>query len=104
MKAKTTTTPVLDVEQLEKAADRLRSVAHPMRVTIIELLMENGKLCVTEIYKKCKIEQAGASSHLRILKEAGVLTSRRDGKKIYYSVNTKSLKHIIDTVDRCLVK
>lgn len=91
----------LDVVKLEMAANRLRALAHPMRIAIIELLQEKEKLSVTEIYKKLKIEQAAASHHLNILKSKGILGSKRDGKKIFYSLRSKSLTQIIDCINRC---
>ncbi|HRY31728.1 MAG TPA: metalloregulator ArsR/SmtB family transcription factor [Bacteroidales bacterium] len=91
----------LDVVKLESAANRLRALAHPMRIAIIELLQEKEKLSVTEIYKKLKIEQAAASHHLNILKSKGILASKRDGKKIFYSLRSKSLTQIIDCINRC---
>ncbi|MCX6271883.1 MAG: metalloregulator ArsR/SmtB family transcription factor [Bacteroidetes bacterium] len=91
----------LDVVKLEMAANRLRALAHPMRIAIIELLQEKEKLSVTEIYKKLKIEQAAASHHLNILKSKGILASKRDGKKIFYSLRSKSLTQIIDCINRC---
>ena len=91
----------LDVVKLEMAANRLRALAHPMRIAVIELLQEKEKLSVTEIYKKLKIEQAAASHHLNILKGKGILASKRDGKKIFYSLRSKSLSQIIDCINRC---
>lgn len=91
----------LDITKLEMAANRLRSMAHPMRIAVIELLQQKEKMSVTEIYKKLKIEQASASHHLNILKGKGVLASRRDGKKIYYSLKNKTLSQIIDCINRC---
>ena len=93
----------LDVVKLEMAANRLRALAHPMRIAIIELLQEKEKLSVTEIYKKLKIEQAAASHHLNILKGKGILASKRDGKKIFYSLRSKSLTQVIDCINRCSV-
>lgn len=95
------TTQKLDLVQLDHAADRLRSIAHPMRIAIIELLNEKEKLSVTQIYKHLKSEQATISNHLGILRDKGILHSKRDGKKIFYSVNTKTLKAILDTLNRC---
>lgn len=91
----------LDITKLEMAANRLRAMAHPMRIAIIELLQQKEKLSVTEIYKKLKIEQASASHHLNILKSKGVLASRRDGKKIFYSLRSKTLSQIIDCINKC---
>lgn len=88
----------LDIELLEKVGNRLNLIAHPMRIGIIELLLQKEKLSVTEIYTHFKIEQASASNHLRILKESGILASRRDGKRIIYSVKTASFKNMLECV------
>ncbi len=91
----------LDINKLEMAASKLRAMAHPMRIAIIDLLNANEKMSVTQIYKKLKIEQASASHHLNILKNKGVLISKRDGKKIFYSLKSNTLKEIIDCINRC---
>ena len=80
----------------------LRAMAHPMRIAIIEMLSANKNLSVTDIYEKLNIEQATASHHLNMLKNKGVLESRRDGKKIYYSLKHEKVKEIISSMDRCL--
>lgn len=90
----------LDIEKLEAAASKLRAIAHPMRIAIIDLLHEK-ELSVTEIYERLSIEQASASHHLNILKTKGVLTSRRRGKKIFYSLKNQTLTEIIDCINRC---
>jgi DNA-binding transcriptional ArsR family regulator len=92
---------VLDVTKLEMAASKLRAIAHPMRIAIIDLLNEKHKLSVTEIYNHLDIEQASASHHLNILKSKGILLSRRDGKKIFYSLKSVALTEIIDCINRC---
>jgi DNA-binding transcriptional ArsR family regulator len=91
----------IQIEQLEQAASKLRAMAHPMRIAIIDLLHDGNQMSVTEIYKKLKIEQAAASHHLNILKNKGVLVSRRDGKKIFYSIRNQLLTEIIDCLNRC---
>ena len=91
----------IQVEKLEQAASKLRAMAHPMRIAIIDLLHDGNQLSVTEIYKKLKIEQASASHHLNILKNKGVLASRRDGKKIFYSIKNQVLTEIVDCLNRC---
>lgn len=92
---------VIDITKLEMAASKLRAIAHPMRIAIIDLLNESPKLSVTEIYEKLKIEQASASHHLNILKNKGVLVSKREGKKIFYSLKNISLTEIIECINRC---
>lgn len=91
----------LQIEKLEKAASKLRAMAHPMRIAIIDMLNNGNRMSVTEIYKKLKIEQAAASHHLNILKNKGVLVSQREGKKIFYSLKSNVLTEIIDCINRC---
>lgn len=92
---------VLDITKLEMAASKLRAIAHPMRIAIIDLLHDKTKLSVTEIYSKLDIEQASASHHLNILKNKGVLVSKREGKKIFYSLKSVTLTEIIECINRC---
>ena len=91
----------LDVTKLELAASKLRAIAHPMRIAIIDLLNVKKKMSVTEIYSALDIEQASASHHLNILKNKGVLASKREGKKILYSLKSVTLSEIIDCINRC---
>ncbi|MCD4663813.1 MAG: metalloregulator ArsR/SmtB family transcription factor [Bacteroidales bacterium] len=92
---------ILDITKLEMAASKLRAIAHPMRIAIIDLLNDSKKLSVTEIYKALDLEQAAASHHLNILKTKGVLNSKREGKKIFYSLRSATLTEIIDCINRC---
>ena len=97
MKKKTT----LDIQKLELAASKLRAIAHPMRIAIIDLLTANKQLTVTEIYDRLSIEQASASHHLNILKNKGLLESKRNGKMILYSLKTNVLANVIECINQC---
>jgi DNA-binding transcriptional ArsR family regulator len=84
----------IDVIQLKKAALVLRAVNHKLRQQILKLIYQNGKMTVTEIYIKLRLEQSVASQHLAILRKAGFVTTIRDGKFIYYSVNEERLSEV----------
>jgi len=90
-----------DIQQLENAANRLKAIAHPIRIAIIEMLDANGSLCVSDIFEKLEIEQATASHHLNILKNRGILRSERTGKNIIYSLNSEIISEIIQCLSRC---
>ncbi len=92
---------LININKLEAVASKLRAISHPMRIAIIDLLAQDSKLSVTEIYEKLKIEQATASHHLNILKNKGVLESKREGKKIFYSLKNITLTEIIECINRC---
>lgn len=91
----------LDITKLEEAASRLRAIAHPMRIAIIGMLEDKSKMNVTEIYETLKIEQASASHHLNILKNKGVLASKRDGKNTYYFLKHSTLTQILECLEKC---
>lgn len=85
----------LDINKLETNAERLKAIAHPIRIGIVEFLQNNDEKNVTDIYKKLNINQACASHHLSILKNKNIIISRRDGKNVYYSINKKIMEEIL---------
>lgn len=91
----------LSPDQLEAAANMLKAIAHPVRISILNCLDEGKKLTVSEIHETLKIEQAAASHHLGILKDKGVLNSKRDGKNTYYFLKHENLSNIIECVSKC---
>ncbi|NJK97011.1 MAG: helix-turn-helix transcriptional regulator [Bacteroidales bacterium] len=91
----------LTTEQLETAANMLKAIAHPVRISILNCLEEGKKLTVSEIHTALKIEQATASHHLGILKDKGVLNSKRDGKNTYYFLKHNNLSSIVECVSKC---
>ncbi len=91
----------IDVNKFDSAARKMRSIAHPMRINIIELLEANKEMNVTQIYEKLNIEQAAASLHLNLLRTHGILNRRRSGKMTFYSLKNDSLNKLIDFVENC---
>jgi ArsR family transcriptional regulator, virulence genes transcriptional regulator len=84
----------VDLYNLKKAAMVLRAINHKLRQQILKLIDESGRMTVTEIYVKLRLEQSVASQHLAILRKAGFVKTERDGKFIYYSVNTERLEEL----------
>lgn len=89
----------LDYSELRKAVLVLRAVNHKLRQNIIDLLEENNKMTVTDIYIKLRLEQSVASQHLAILRRAGVVATDRQGKFIYYSLDKSRLAQISRLVE-----
>ncbi len=84
----------IDLLNVKKAALILRAVNHKLRQQILKLIDEQGKITVTEIYVKLRLEQSVASQHLAILRKAGFVNTDRDGKFIYYSVNSNRIEEL----------
>lgn len=93
----------LTVEQLEVAANMLKAIAHPMRIAILGFLEDGKKMTVTEIHEKLQIEQSTTSHHLGILKDKGVLCSKREGKNTYYYLKHQRLGNIVECVSKCAI-
>ena len=91
----------LDPETLEKAANMLKAIAHPVRISIVGYLEDGKKRTVTEIHKQLGIEQSTASHHLVILKDRGVLNSKREGKNICYFLKHDKLRNILESIGEC---
>jgi len=63
-----------------------------IRIEIINLLKEKKKLSVSEIAKNFKVTQPTITHHLQYLKESEILTSKKEGRMVFYSLNPKCNK------------
>src|SRR5688572_7038866 len=84
----------LEVLQLKKGGLVIRALKHKLRQQMLKLIHEKGELAVTDIYVKLRLEQSVASQHLAILRKPGIVNTKRDGKRIYYSVNYDRIDQI----------
>jgi DNA-binding transcriptional ArsR family regulator len=92
----------VELLNVKKAALILRAVNHKLRQQIIKLIDEHGKITVTELYMKLRLEQSVASQHLAVLRKAGFVKTTRDGKFIYYSVNSERMEELNKFVEELL--
>ena len=92
----------VDLLNVKKASLILRAINHKLRQQILKLIDEQGKITVTEIYVKLRLEQSVASQHLAILRKAGFVKTERDGKFIYYTVNSARLEELNQFVETLL--
>lgn len=92
---------MINIEKINNATNLLKGVAHPIRLSIMEVLKEVDKLCVTDIHQQIGVEQAVASQHLKILKDRGILDSYKEGKKSFYFIKNNNFKKLLDYIDAC---
>ncbi|HEY4321330.1 MAG TPA: metalloregulator ArsR/SmtB family transcription factor [Gemmatimonadales bacterium] len=85
------------VTDLELAASRFQALSDPTRLRIIGLLGA-GEQCVCELMAALDAAQSRLSFHLRVLKEAGLVTSRRDGQWMYYTLQREVLDEVVDVL------
>ncbi len=79
------------------AADVLKAVAHPIRLQIVEAL-EVGEMSVGEIVEALGEKQAITSQQLNIMKDKGILTSRREGARVFYRIENENVIRVLGCV------
>ncbi|NJL49211.1 MAG: winged helix-turn-helix transcriptional regulator [Leptolyngbyaceae cyanobacterium SM2_5_2] len=82
---------------------KFKALADPFRFEVVELLQQQ-EMCVCDLRDRMDIAQSKLSFHLKILREAGLITARQDGRWIYYSLNRPEFMELEDYLNtlRCL--
>lgn len=89
-----------DEEGIVSVADSLKQLGDPSRLKIFWILCHCEE-CVINIAAMTKMSSPAVSHHLRILKTGGLITSRREGKEMYYKAADTQLAHLLlDAIDR----
>lgn len=90
-----------EAEKLERIAYILKTVAHPLRLGIIHLLEQHPRLSVTQICQKLDAEQSLVSHHLQNMRLKGLLSSKKDGRKVLYTLKERDISLIIECLENC---
>jgi len=90
-----------EAEKLERIAYILKTVAHPVRLAVIHQLEIHPRLAVGEICDILGTEQSLTSHHLQNMKLKGLLSSKREGRNIYYSLKERDISLIIECLENC---
>ena len=89
------------LESLGEAAECLRTLAHPHRLRMVQMLLQ-GDFSAGELAEACGLPSAMASDHLRLMQRCGFLTSDKDGRQVFYRVAEPHLKKILGCIEeRC---
>lgn len=82
--------------ELELKNKLFSGLSDPSRLQILEHL-KDCELCVSDIVEKTKMTQSNISNHLACLKDCGLVTGRREGKYIFYSLSDKRIVNLLTT-------
>ncbi|WP_276496579.1 ArsR/SmtB family transcription factor [Pontibacter litorisediminis] len=91
----------VDQKKLERAAYVLKCVAHPVRISIIDLLEQRERLTVSQLQEVLQVEQSLLSHHLTNMRDKGVVETRREGKNVFYSLTDTTITNIISCIHGC---
>lgn len=90
-----------DVVKIERIADVLKAIAHPLRLGVVQLLDQYGRLSVTELCDMLQSEQSLVSHHLQTMRQKGILKVEREGRSMYYSLRQLDVSRLIECVENC---
>lgn len=90
-------TELIKTDSLERTAETLKAIAHPVRLQIVNILM-TGERSVGDLVRTLGTKQSLTSQQLSILKSRGVLKSRRNGNVVFYSLQNSGIKNIMASI------
>lgn len=93
----------LELLLLKNATLILRAINHPLRQQILRLLHQHGKMTVTQVYVKLRLEQSVASQQLAILRHCDFVIAEREGKFVWYAINYTRLRKVQEISHKLLV-
>ena len=88
---------LIEEERLEKMAENLKAIGHPVRLQIANVLM-SGERSVGDLVRTLGQQQSMMSQQLSILKSRGILKSRRNGNVVFYAMKDNGMKKIIAAI------
>lgn len=87
---------LLDVDEAVDLAEMFRLLGDPTRVRILFALLEVGELCVCDIAAVVETTETKVSQAMRLLRGAGVVRNRRDGRNVFYRLDDAHVRMLLD--------
>jgi DNA-binding transcriptional ArsR family regulator len=97
-KSKQNSKPTGSPEAFAEAAECLKTLAHPVRLRMVQLLLQ-GRYTVGELAADCGVPDNVASEHLRLMQRCGFFNSQREGRRVYYQVAEPHLENLMNCVE-----
>lgn len=91
----------ISATMIQEAAEVLKTIGHPVRLEILELLDERGEQNVTAIYEALGLDQPIVSQHLGLMRDKGIVESRREGVNVFYGVADEKVTRVLDCIRKC---
>jgi ArsR family transcriptional regulator, zinc-responsive transcriptional repressor len=88
---------LVPTDTLAQACECLRVLAHPVRLRIVDILMQ-GEFQVHELAALCQLPPPQTSEHLRLLQGRGLLVARREGRSVFYGIADPRLPALLGCV------
>lgn len=90
----------IQTHELKKSALIFRAINHPLRQRILQLIHRHERMTVTAIYNRLRMTQSLTSQHLAVLRKAGLVGTKKEGKHIFYDVDYDRLHQLHELAAR----
>lgn len=87
---------LLPSDEAQRLSDLFRLLGDATRVRILYALLEVGELCVCDLAATVEAPETSVSHALRLLRTAGIVRNRRDGRMVYYSLDDAHVRILLD--------
>jgi DNA-binding transcriptional ArsR family regulator len=87
---------LVGLEEAGRLAEQFKLLADPTRTRLLYALLEAGELCVCDLAETIGVPESSVSHALRLLRTAGIVRNRRDGRMIYYSLDDAHVRLLLD--------
>lgn len=82
---------------VQRTARLFHALSDNTRLEIVEMLRD-GECCVCELQDELRAAQSRLSFHLKVLKDAGLVTDRKEGRWVYYAIDPDAVTELVDAV------
>jgi len=89
---------ITNEEDIHHASRSLKAMAHPLRLKILCILGGTSEVSVQDIVEQVGTSQSNISQHLSILRDKGILASRKDANKVYYRIGDPRILNLIGSL------
>ena len=90
-----------DSKKLKRISNLMKTIGHPSRLAIVDLLLEKGRMPVKAISESIGISQSNTSQHLKALEVIEAISSEREGTSIFYQIENQGLNKLLQCVNEC---
>jgi DNA-binding transcriptional ArsR family regulator len=87
---------LLSFEEAQDLSELFRLMGDPTRVRILYALLEAGELCVAHVAEAVETTETKVSQAMRLLRSAGVVRNRRDGRNVYYRLDDSHVRMVLE--------
>jgi ArsR family transcriptional regulator len=95
---------IMEKKLYEMQAELCKTLSNPKRLEILDILKDEKEISVNKLAEKLEIPKANTSQHLAVLRQAGVVSTRKDGINVYYSLRSHKISEACSLTRQILLE